>query len=503
MVRNDPRPALLQMEGMTKAFPGVQALSGVDLTLERGEILAVLGENGAGKSTLMKILGGALRADAGTIRIDGERVELHSPRAARLTGIALIHQELQLVPALNAVENIFLGQELTVRWGWIDRVAERRRAAEILNRLGVDIELDCPCGQLTTAKQQLVEIARALVREARILVMDEPTAALTLRETEKLFEVMAQLKRQGLGIVYISHRLDEIFRIADRVTFLRDGTHVGSSPIAELTRQTMIEKMVGRTLDTEFPTRHVTIGEPRFIVSGLARGEFVRNVSFELRRGEIVALTGLVGAGRTETARLLFGADQSDAGTITLDGRTLSIHSPRDAIAARIGLLTESRKEQGLVLAHAAIDNFILPNLQRLSTAGFLRPRLAFHTFAQYVQKLSIRVAQPAQPVGNLSGGNQQKIVLAKWLARECDILIFDEPTRGIDVGAKYEIYQLMNELVAAGKSILMISSELPEVLGMADRILVMHAGQIVGEFAEVKKTSQEDVMRLAVGREG
>ena len=500
MVTTELSFPLLHMEGMTKSFPGVQALEGVDLTLERGEVLAVLGENGAGKSTLMKILGGAIRADSGTIRLDGQVVEFASPRAAHQAGIVLIHQELQLVSTLNAVENIFLGQEMASAWGWIDAVAERQKATEVLDRLGVDVELDRPCGELTTAKQQLVEIARALVREVRILVLDEPTAALTLRETENLFQVIAQLKQHGLGIVYISHRLDEIFRIADRVTFLRDGRQVGVGPIGGLTRQTMIEKMVGRTLAAEFPPRKTQLGEPRLRVEKLSRGSAVQEVSFALKRGEILALTGLVGAGRTETVRLIFGADRADSGTISLDGQLLTIRSPRDAIAARIGLLTESRKEEGLVLPHAAIDNFALPNLQQLSSAGFLRQRRQTELFSHYVQKLAIRLARWNQPVNHLSGGNQQKIVLAKWLARQCEILIFDEPTRGIDVGAKYEIYQLMNELVAAGKSILMVSSELAEVLGMADRILVMHAGRIVGEFADVRQTTQEAIMRLAVG---
>ncbi|MBM4074824.1 MAG: sugar ABC transporter ATP-binding protein, partial [Planctomycetes bacterium] len=489
------------MRGIEKSFPGVKALRGVSLTLQAGEVLAVLGENGAGKSTLMKVLGGAHPADSGTLEIDGQEVVFRSPREAAAAGIAVIYQEFNLVPGLTASENIFLGQELTLGFkrrhlrsecsdgerlsrrddrqsnrhfhlrslgGLIDISGERRKAGELFQRLGIDIDVDLPCRLLATSQQQLVEIAKALAFDARILVMDEPTAALTTREVEKLFKIIRELKQQGLGIIYISHRLDEIFKIADRVTFLRDGENVGDRNIETLTRKTMIEHMVGRELKDEFPQRDVAIGRPKLVVKDLCSCHKVKNVSFEIRQGEIVALTGLVGAGRTETARLIFGADKCDSGVIDLDGKSLRIRSPRDAIESGIGLLTEDRKLQGLVLGMSAVDNFGLPSLERLSSRGFLQKRTEKQEFQHYKKTLEIKVVSPEQRIGDLSGGNQQKVILAKWLARHCEVLIFDEPTRGIDVGTKFEIYKLMNEFVAQGKSILMISSELSEVLGMA-----------------------------------
>jgi ABC-type sugar transport system ATPase subunit len=494
---SDPSP-LLEMRGIVKSFPGVQALRGVDLSLRTGEVLALLGENGAGKSTLMKVLGGAHRADEGTISIDGQVTPFDSPQDSRNAGVAVIYQEFNLVPGLTAVENIFLGQEVT-RAGFVAQKQERERAAALFKRLGVDIDLDVPCRRLTTAQQQLVEIAKALAFDARIIVMDEPSAALTSHEVERLFEIIRELKRHGIGIIYISHRLDEVFTVADRVTVLRDGRNVGERPVAQITRNQMIELMVGRELKDEFPARTVTLGAPRLEVSGLRRGRAVRDVSFAVRRGEILALTGLVGAGRTETARLIFGADPREAGEIRLDGNVLALRSPQDAIAAGIGLLTEDRKLQGLVLGHSVRENFGLPNLTWLSRRGFVQLGQERTHFARYVDQLRIKVPNQEQRAGNLSGGNQQKVVLAKWLARNCDVLIFDEPTRGIDVGAKYEIYLLLNELAAAGKAIVMISSELPEVLGMADRILVMHEGRVTGEIADARHATQEQIMQLAV----
>jgi ribose transport system ATP-binding protein len=491
-------PALLEMRGIVKSFPGVKALRGVDLSLRSGEVLALLGENGAGKSTLMKVLGGAHRADAGAISIDGREVRFHSPQDSRRAGVAVIYQEFNLVPGLTACENIFLGQEVT-RAGFVAQREERRRAAELFQRLGVKIDLDAPCRRLTTAQQQLVEIAKALAFDARIIVMDEPSAALTSHEVERLFDIIRDLKRHGIGVIYISHRLDEIFTIADRVTVLRDGLNVGERPIAQFTRQEMIEQMVGRELKDEFPKRSASVGATRLAVAGLSRGRAVRDVSFEVRRGEILALTGLVGSGRTETVRLIFGADRRDAGEIWLDGRLLAIRTPREAIAAGIGLLTEDRKLQGLVLGHSIRENFGLPNLGRFSTAGFVQFGQEREEFGRYVNSLRIRTPHQEERARNLSGGNQQKVVLAKWLARNCDVLIFDEPTRGIDVGAKYEIYLLMNELAAQGKAIVMISSEMPEVLGMADRILVMHDGRVTGEIADVPRATQEQLMQLAI----
>lgn len=494
MIKSAP---LLGMRGIVKSFPGVQALRGVDLCLLHGEVLALLGENGAGKSTLMKVLGGAHRADAGTVTINGRQCRFQSPQDSRKAGVAVIYQEFNLVPSLTVVENIFLGQEVT-RAGFVARKQEHERAKTLFARLGVEIDLDAPCGRLSTAQQQLVEIAKSLACDARIIVMDEPSAALTSHEVERLFTITRDLKQQGIGIIYISHRLEEVFSIADRVVVLRDGKNVGERLIARITRSEMIELMVGRELKDEFPRRTASIGSVRLDVSHLSRGQAVRDVSFGVRSGEILALTGLVGAGRTETVRLIFGADARDAGDIRLDGKSIAISSPRDAMSAGIGLLTEDRKLQGLVLGHSVRENFGLPNLSWLSRYGFVQLASEREHCGHFLENLRIQVTGQDQRAGDLSGGNQQKVVLAKWLARRCDVLMFDEPTRGIDVGAKYEIYVLMNELAAAGKAIVMISSELPEVLGMADRILVMHEGRVTGEIADARRATQKQIMELA-----
>jgi ABC-type sugar transport system ATPase subunit len=493
------RSPLLQLRGISKSFPGVRALHNVDLNVQAGEVLALLGENGAGKSTLNKILAGVHQPDAGTIELAGRPVVLANPPLARREGIAVIHQEFNLIPALNGRENLFLGQEQS-RAGWIAASEERRQARELLRRLGMEIDLERPCRELTVAQQQVLEIARALLQRARLVVMDEPTAALSPREVQRLFSIVRELKSQGIAIIYVSHRLDEIFEIADRATILRDGEHVATHPVAELSRSRMIEFMVGRRLDQEFPKQRVPLGEERLVVQGLHRGSSVRNVSLSVRRGEVLGLTGLVGSGRTETARLLFGADRADSGSITLDGRRLQLSHPRQAIAAGICLLTEDRKTQGLVLNRSVLENFGLPNLCQLSIGGWIRRQSERAAFQKYVDQLKIRISGPDQPAQHLSGGNQQKVVLAKWLERSAEAIIFDEPTRGIDVGAKYEIYQLINQLAAAGKAILMISSELPEVLGMSDRVLVMHDGRITGEVANPSEATQEQIMELAVG---
>lgn len=488
---------LLGMRGIVKSFPGVQALRGVDLCLLHGEVLALLGENGAGKSTLMKVLGGAHRADAGTVTINGRQCRFQSPQDSRKAGVAVIYQEFNLVPSLTVVENIFLGQEVT-RAGFVAKKQEHQRAKTLFARLGVEIDLDATCGRLSTAQQQLVEIAKSLACDARIIVMDEPSAALTAHEVDRLFTITRDLKQQGIGIIYISHRLEEVFSIADRVVVLRDGKNVGERPIAHITRSEMIELMVGRELKDEFPRRTASIGSVRLDVSHLTRGQAVRDVSFGVRSGEILALTGLVGAGRTETVRLIFGADARDAGDIRLDGKSIAISSPRDAMSAGIGLLTEDRKLQGLVLGHSVRENFGLPNLSWLSRYGFVQLASEREHCGHFLENLRIQVTGQDQRAGDLSGGNQQKVVLAKWLARRCDVFMFDEPTRGIDVGAKYEIYVLMNELAAVGKAIVMISSELPEVLGMADRILVMHEGRLTGEIPDARRATQKQIMELA-----
>lgn len=501
-----PAPPLLRMCGVNKSFPGVHALKNVDLKVEAGDVLALLGENGAGKSTLIKVLGGAHRPDSGTIEIDGRAVEIATPQDSQSAGIGIIYQEFNLVPAMTVRENIFLGQE-PGRVSFIPAGKERTRARELFDRIGVKLDPDALVRDLTVAQQQIVEIAKALSLDSRLIVMDEPSAALSPREVEGLFRIVEELKSQGIGIVYVSHRLDEIFTICHRVTVLRDGAYVASKPIGELTRETLIELMVGRKLENEFPKR--TAAKPietdgnelrsGLAVNQLVGGPKVKDVSFNVRRGEIVALTGLVGAGRTETARLIFGADKREAGTITLDGKKLRIKSPRDAIATGICLLTEDRKGQGLILNQSVLENFGLPNLSRFTRGGLIQQRRERDAFHRYVEQLQIKVSGPDQRAGNLSGGNQQKVVLAKWLERDAEVIIFDEPTRGIDVGAKFEIYLLMHRLVQQGKAILMISSELPEVLGMADRIVVLHEGRVTGEINDVGSATQESIMDLAV----
>ncbi len=488
------------MRGIDKRFPGVHALKGVDLHLHAGECLALLGENGAGKSTLLKMLGGAHRPDGGTIAVDGEDLVIESPAQALAAGLAVIYQEFNLVPGLSARENVFLGQE-SAKFGFLPARRERRRTEELFEQLGADIDPEAFCGRLTVADQQLVEIAKALSRDARVIVMDEPSAALSPREVEGLFEVIRGLKEQGIGVIYVSHRLDEIFQIADRVTILRDGALVDTRPIAEHDRESMIERMVGRSLDREFPKEPAERGDVLLSCRELVRGEKVKGVSFDLRRGEILGLTGLVGSGRTETARLIFGADSTESGSIRLRGEILRLRDPRDAIAAGLCLLTEDRKGQGLVLGQTVRENFGLPNLRAFSRFGFIDKRRETRALQTHVEQLSVKLTGPEQIIATLSGGNQQKVALAKWLERNAEVIIFDEPTRGIDVGAKYEIYRLMNRLAAQGKAILMISSELPEVLGMSDRILVMNEGRLTGEITDVPDATQEDLMRLATIR--
>lgn len=475
-------------------------MDNVDFGLRAGEVHCLVGENGAGKSTLMKVLSGAESPDAGTIALEGRPVEIRSPLHAQQLGISMIYQEFNLCPYLSVAENVFLGRALQRRASPLIAWGRQRDAARALfERLGAKVDVEKPVHACSVAEQQLVEIAKALTFEAKVLVMDEPSATLTLSELEGLFALVRRLKDQGLGIVYISHRLDEVFEIGDRVTVLRDGKTVSVNPTEGLNRAAIIRDMVGRSIDEEFPKERFTTGETRLRVEGLSREGVFEDVSFSLRTGEIVGLTGLVGAGRTEVARCLFGADRPTAGRVTLDGNELVIRSPRDAIASGIGLLTEDRKLQGLVLPMTIRENTTLANLDAIPGTWLVRRAEESRITFDLMRDLAVRAPGPDTPAWTLSGGNQQKVVLAKWLFTQCSVLIFDEPTRGIDVAAKVAIYHLMNRLVERGVCVLMISSELPEVLGMCDRILVMHEGRIAGELAR-DEADQARIMRLATG---
>lgn len=494
---------LLELRGITKRFSGVAALLDVDLTLQRGQILALLGENGAGKSTLMKILSGGLTPDAGMIRVDGVERQFRSPQDAQLLGISIIHQEFSLVPYLNVVENLFLGRERTGRFGCCDQRTMRAAARAVLERLGAQLPLDAPVAQLSIAEQQFVEIAKALLCSVRILIMDEPTATLTPAETDRLFRVMRELKSANVAIVFISHHLEEIFATADAVVCLRDGQVVGESPITGYSPEALIRLMVGRDIRHTYPPKSDRIpGQGGLEVRCLQRKPHLPALSFSVRPGEILGLAGLVGSGRTKLVRALVGADPVYRHEIYRDGVRLKIRSAADARLAGIGLVPEDRKSQGLVLDASASENIVLSNLRKVCRPFWrILDRAAVGRVTRYhLRALAIKVNSAFQPVRGLSGGNQQKVVIAKWLHAECDVLIFDEPTRGIDVGAKAEIHRLMRELAQRGVAIVMISSELPEVLGLSDRVIVMRRQRIERCFERDEPVTAESVMACATG---
>ena len=494
---------LVRLEAIDKHFPGVHALKSVSFDLQEGEVHALMGENGAGKSTLMKVLSGIWQPDGGTVRIGGAEVTITSPHAAQALGIGMIHQELALMNDLTVAQNIFIGREPRKSFWRLDEDAINRAAAEIFAGMSVAIDPRAEVSTLSVAQQQMVEIAKSLSHRSRVLVMDEPTAALNDREVGELFTIIERLKSEGVGIVYISHKMDEIKRISDRVTVMRDGAYVGTVEAAATPISTIISMMVGRELDTrEVAIPDLSAAPVALEVRGLARGRAVRDVSFSVKSGEILGFAGLMGAGRTEVARLIFGADRREAGEIIVHGKPVAVASPKDAVRAGIGYLSEDRKHLGLALGLDLTANVGLPNLKRFSNAvGIVDEGSLGQIARDYIKSLSIRTPSERQEVRLLSGGNQQKVVLAKWLLRNCDILIFDEPTRGIDIGAKSEIYRLMQALAAEGKAIIVISSELPEVLRLSHRIAVMCEGHLTGILAGGSQTTQEDIMVLATRR--
>ena len=495
---------VLSLKNIEKSFTGVRALKGVDFDLNRGEIHALVGENGAGKSTLVKALTGIVEKDSGEILYLGHYFNPRSPKQALEMGIGIVHQELNMMDHLTVAQNIFIGRESTTAGGWFLNEREQNRRTEgLLKHLKMNIAPDVTLGSLTVGKQQMVEIAKAVSHDLRVLILDEPTAALTENEIAELFAIMRDLASQGVGMIYISHRMDEIGKITDRVTVLRDGEYVGTRTTGDVTKAEIINMMVGRTIYEAPKTRsNVPPDAPVVLkVDRLNAGRLVKNVGFELRRGEILGFAGLMGAGRTETARAVFGADPIQSGTIQIKGRPVLIRTPADAVAHGVGYLSEDRKRYGLALNLTVKENAVLATYEEFQKGLFVHARRVEDVTEEYVHRLSIKTPSIHQVLRNLSGGNQQKVVIAKWLIRNCDILIFDEPTRGIDVGAKSEIYSLMNELAQQGKSIIMISSELPEVLRMSDRVLVMCEGRVTGQL-DIADANQEEIMKYATMRE-
>lgn len=488
---------LLEMKGIQKSFYGNKVLHAVNFSLEAGSVHALMGENGAGKSTLMNILSGIHKRDGGTIAIEGQPVEIESPAMAQKMGIAMIHQELSSVTEMSVAENIFLGRE-PVKHGLIDYRKMYSQTEELLQMLHIELNPKVKMGSLRVADCQLVEIAKAVSQNARILIMDEPTSSITDREVANLYNIIRDLQKRGTGIVYISHKMDEVYTITDKITILRDGESIATWETKEATNDMVVKAMVGRELTEQYPKREAHIGEPILELKGLTRqGEF-ENISFKLHRGEILGLVGLVGAGRTETMQALFGITKPESGEVYLKGEKVELKKPVDAINHGIAYVTEDRKGEGLVLPMSIAQNATLPSMKELSGKVFIKGAQEKKQTEQILSELKVKMANSKLAVKNLSGGNQQKVVLAKWMLKDPDIIIFDEPTRGIDVGAKAEIYKLMNEFVAKGKAIIMISSEMPEAMGMSDRIIVLSNHRIGGELNK-EEFDQDSIMTMAM----
>ena len=489
----------IEMRNIHKAFGANQVLKGVNLKLKSGEVHALMGENGAGKSTLMNILTGIHKQDQGQIFVDGKEVCFKNPLEAEAAGIAFIHQELNIWPNLTILENLFMMHSVANSWGVLDFKKMRQIAEEKCKEIAIDLPLDAEAGECSVGQQQMTEIVRNLLVDAKVVIMDEPTAALTERETEKLFEVMRSLKKRGVAMVYISHRMEEVFSQCDTVTVMRDGVSVDTKSVAAYGREQIVRDMVGRSITEFYPPRTNKPGEVVLEVKNFHQPGLFKDISFNLRKGEILGVAGLMGAGRTEIMRAIFGVDGCQSGEVTLKGQAVTINKPEDAIKAGIGFVTENRKSEGLILDFSILRNIALPSVDSFANKSVIN----FKSLSDFAHKMASKLGVKAQDLdleaGALSGGNQQKVVIAKWVGKKPDIIIMDEPTRGIDVGAKRDIYELMNELTASGVSIIMVSSELPEVLGMSDRIMVIHEGRIAGELLH-DEANQEKIMALATG---
>ena len=489
----------IEMRGIDKAFGSNQVLKDAGFELRDGEVHALMGENGAGKSTLMKILTGVYTRDKGTVLVDGQEVVYKTPQEAEKAGIVFIYQELNVLFDLTVEENLFMGKEITKGFGICNKKAMRAKAQEVMDRMGVNIPVNAVMSDLSVGQQQMVEICKALMVDAKVLIMDEPTAALTQSETEVLFEVINSLRAKGVSIVYISHRMEEIFELCDRITILRDGQYVGTENIKDITMDGVVQMMIGREIGERYPQRDVTLGEEVLRVEGLSHQKFFRDVNFSVRAGEVLGVSGLMGAGRTEIMQAIFGNLPTTAGKVFIDGKEVSIKNPRQAIAAGIGFITEDRKTEGLLLEKSIAENIEITNLNKVSKNAVMSKKAGKELVQKGIDEFRIKCFNADHLCNNLSGGNQQKVVLAKWIYTDPKILILDEPTRGVDIGAKKEIYSVINDMAARGVAVIMVSSELPEVLGMSDRIMVVHEGHVTG-IIDGKTADQEKVMTLATG---
>ncbi len=489
----------IEMKGINKSFGTNQVLKNAGFFLKDGEVHALMGENGAGKSTLMKILTGVYTKDSGTVLVDGQEVSYKTPQEAEKAGIVFIYQELNVLFDLTVVENLFMGKEITKAFGVCDKKAMKEKALEVMQKVGVNIPVDAVMSELSVGQQQMVEICKALMVDAKVIIMDEPTAALTESETEGLFKVINSLRKKGVSIVYISHRMEEIFQLCDRITILRDGVYIDTKEIKDITMDDVVQMMIGREIGERFPKREVKIGEEIIKVENLTSGKHFHDVSFSVRAGEVLGVAGLMGAGRTEIMQAIFGNLKKDSGKIFIEGKAVEIKNPRQAIAAGIGFITEDRKTEGLLLEKSIAENIEIANLGKVSNHNVLNKEKQEKLVKKGIEEFKVKCFGPWHECNNLSGGNQQKVVLAKWVYTDPKILILDEPTRGVDIGAKKEIYNIINELAAKGVAVIMVSSELPEVLGMSDRIMVVREGEVRG-ILDGKEADQAKIMTLATG---